>query len=141
MTRDSISSPARAFVLLLPAVLFACGGGQYGEQPTDPSEDGSGFDPAVTVDMTSSSSGYGSDTEFDFSPRLDTVTVGDTVSWTNSTPNGHTVTADDGSWTSDDISSNGSFTRVFEQTGDHPYYCEHHGSPGSGMHGTIVVVP
>ena len=141
MLRSSLMSPTRAVALLLPALLFACGGGQYGEEPTDPSEDGPGSAPSVTVDMTSSSSGYGSGSDFDFSPQLDTVTVGDTVSWSNSTSNVHTVTADDGSWASGDIVGDGSYSRVFDQVGDHPYYCTHHGRPGSGMHGTIVVVP
>lgn len=135
---------AVALAVLVPGLLAACGGGTgpYGSEDTDPSGDASGSASATTIDMTSSSSGgYGGSggTSFDFSPEVDTVSAGDTVTWSNGTSAVHTVDADDGSWSSGDVSENGSYTRVFTETGRHPYHCAYHGSAGSDMHGTIVV--
>lgn len=132
-------------LLVVPGVLIACGGdgtGPYGSEDPGGSEQASGSaSSATTIDMTSSSSGTYDEgaTSFEFSPDVDTVSVGDTVTWTNGTSGVHTVDADDGSWGSGDVAGDGSYTRVFTETGRHPYHCTYHGSPGSGMHGTIVV--
>lgn len=126
-------------LLLIPGIALACGGdGGGGEETTGPGGDVSGS-ASATVEMTSSSSGYGSGTSYDFSPRVDTVAVGDTVAWSNGTSATHDVSADDGSWDSEDVGSNGSYSRVFTEAGEHAYHCTYHGSPGSDMHGTIVV--
>lgn len=128
-------------LLLVVGIVAACGGsGDGGSQSMGPGpSDGGSGSVASTIDMTSSSSAYSSNSSFGFSPQVDTVAVGDTVQWTNGTSTTHTVTADDGSWDSGSVGGNGSYTRVFTQSGEHPYHCEFHGSPGSGMHGTVVV--
>lgn len=117
----------------------ACGGGTgpgYGDDGSGDSPESSGSGSVAGAEIEMVSSGYSSP---QFRPEVDTVSAGDTVTWTNQTDATHTVTADDGSWDSGDVSGGDSFRRVFDQTGEHPYHCEYHGSAGSGMHGTIVV--
>ena len=75
-----------------------------------------------------------------FSPSDLTISVGDTVRWTND-GGLHNVVADDGSF------SNGNpstalwvFVHVFDAEGDFRYYCSQHGGPGGvGMAGIIHV--
>lgn len=121
---------------LTAVFLMACGGGTgpgYGGD--DDSSGGSGSIAGTEIQMVSD--GYGN---FSFTPETDTISVGDTITWTNQTSTAHTVQANDGSWDSNgDVSANGSYQRVFSSAGEHGYYCTYHGSPGSGMHGTIVV--
>jgi plastocyanin len=77
-----------------------------------------------------------------FTPTPDTVAAGQ-VTFTWSTPsNGHTVTWDSGPGTTlpagSGQKSSGTYAATL-QAGTYQYHCENHGSPGSGMHGTIVV--
>jgi len=72
---------------------------------------------------------------FAFSPKTITVTVGDTVTWTNSDPTAHTATADDGSFDTGTIGNNGTGTATFSTAGTFPYHCKIH----SSMTGTITV--
>jgi len=75
-----------------------------------------------------------------FSPSELTISVGDTVRWTN---NGgfHDVQADDGSFSSGNASTDiWVYTYVFNSAGDFRYYCTIHGGPnGVGMSGIIHV--
>ncbi|RPI69306.1 MAG: T9SS C-terminal target domain-containing protein [Ignavibacteriales bacterium] len=74
-----------------------------------------------------------------FSPKELTIEVNDAVKWTN---NGglHNVVADDNSFTSGATSTSiWEFTHTFDAVGVYGYYCSEHGSPGSGMFGTITV--
>ena len=75
-----------------------------------------------------------------FSPSELTISVGDTVRWTN---NGgfHDVMADDGSFSSGGASTSiWVYTHVFNIVGDFRYYCTVHGGPnGVGMSGIIHV--
>lgn len=73
---------------------------------------------------------------FAFSPKDVTVTVGDTVTWTNSDATAHTATADDGSFDTGTIGANGTGTATFSTAGSFPYHCKIH----SSMTGTITVV-
>jgi plastocyanin len=70
-----------------------------------------------------------------FSPEALTVTVGDTVTWTNSDSADHTATADDGSFDSGSLANGESFSHTFSAAGTFPYSCTLH----SGMTGTITV--
>ena len=72
---------------------------------------------------------------FAFSPKDVTVTVGDTITWTNSDATAHTATADDGSFDTGTIGSNGTGTATFSTAGSFPYHCKIH----SSMTGTITV--
>ncbi len=76
-----------------------------------------------------------------FSPTPDTVTAGMTVTWTNNDPFTHTVTyasGPDSSFDSGNIPSGGTYQHTFMKAGTYVYYCKIHGTPSSGMRGTIV---
>lgn len=69
-----------------------------------------------------------------------TITAGDTVVWTDSGALPHTVTADDNSFDSGNMSTGQTFSRTFTTPGTIRYYCKIHGAAGGvGMSGTIVV--
>ena len=72
---------------------------------------------------------------FSFSPRDVTVSVGDSVTWTNSDAQAHTATADDGSFDTDSIGNGASKSVTFSTAGTFAYHCEIHPT----MTGTVVV--
>lgn len=73
---------------------------------------------------------------FSFQPASITVPAGATVTWINSDPIAHTVTADDGSFASPSIvGSSGKFERAFSVPGTCKYHCTLHPS----MKGEVVV--
>jgi glucose/arabinose dehydrogenase len=73
---------------------------------------------------------------FSFQPASITVPAGSTVYWINRDPVAHTVTADDGSFESPDIASNGGrFEHTFTEAGSYKYHC----TPHPSMKGEIVV--
>jgi plastocyanin len=74
-----------------------------------------------------------------FNPETLTVPAGTTVTWTNEDGVAHTVTWDDRSVDSGLINQGGTFSFTFDTPGTYGYFCIPHGSPGAGMHGTIVV--
>ena len=71
-----------------------------------------------------------------FQPGDLTITVGDTVTWTNADGRPHTVTADAGAFDSGNVDEGGSFSFTFTQPGTYSYHCGYH----SEMRATIVVV-
>jgi len=73
--------------------------------------------------------------EFSFSPATLTITVGDSVTWTNSDPLAHTVTSATNIWNSGPLNQSGTFQHTFTQPGIFPYFCSIHPT----MHGTILV--
>jgi plastocyanin len=72
---------------------------------------------------------------FAFSPGSLTVSVGDTVTWTNGDGANHTATADDGSFDTGTIASRASKSATFSTAGTFGYHCSIHRS----MTATIVV--
>jgi plastocyanin len=73
---------------------------------------------------------------FAYSPASITVSVGDTITWTNNDPQTHTATADDASWNSGNIAGGGGTKAVtFTTAGTFPYHCAIH----SSMTGTVTV--
>jgi plastocyanin len=82
--------------------------------------DGHGMDDSAlsTVGVSMSVSAY--------SPSTIEVLVGDTVRWSNDSIRAHTVSADDGSWSSAQIGSTDSFTHRFDAAGAVAYYCKLH---------------
>lgn len=72
---------------------------------------------------------------FAFSPQSITVTVGDSVTWTNSDSVSHTATADDDSFDTGSIANGGSKSVTFSTAGTFAYHCSIH----SSMTGTVVV--
>jgi len=73
---------------------------------------------------------------FSYSPASVTVSVGDTVTWTNSDAQAHTATADDASWDTGNIAgSDGTDAVTFATAGTFPYHCAIHPQ----MTGTVTV--
>jgi plastocyanin len=70
-----------------------------------------------------------------FSPASLTVTAGTTVTWTNNDGMTHTVTADDVSFDSGNITAGSKFSKVFSTVGTYAYHCTIHPT----MKGTIIV--
>ena len=76
---------------------------------------------------------------YSFNPANITVIIGvnNTVTWTNQqTGVPHTVTSDDGSWSSSTLSTGQSFTHTFTTPGTFGYHCNIH----TYMKGTVTVV-
>ena len=74
-------------------------------------------------------------TDFAFQPAAITVAVGTTVTWTNNDSASHTITADDGSFTSDTLATGATFSHTFDTAGTVTYHCSIHPS----MTGTVTV--
>jgi len=76
-----------------------------------------------------------------FDPDNLTVAVGTTVTWTNKDVYTHTVIYSSGpdSAFSDTVVVGASFQHTFKTAGTYQYYCGIHGTPTTGMGGTIVV--
>ncbi len=72
---------------------------------------------------------------FSFQPADLTVAVGTTVTWTNKDSAPHTVTADDSSFKSGNLSIDATFSQTFSTAGTFAYHCAIH----SSMKGTITV--
>lgn len=124
MTHDSTWIPVRRFALALGvAASLACGGDDGGP--------GTGPGPAaapmqVTVNIV----------DFAFTPQVDTVAVGGTVTWPNTgnAPHTSTSTSSPSLWDSGRLSSGQSYSRQFADAGSFPYVCTIH----PNMTGTIV---
>ena len=71
----------------------------------------------------------------DFSPRVLTVNVGDTVEWSNTDTADHTVTSSNGAFDSGTITAGTSWSFTFDTAGTYSYSCTIHPL----MTGTIVV--
>jgi plastocyanin len=125
--------PMLVFTVLLGAV--ACGGGVGGGSYMTSPAPGPGAGPSGhTTSLIMSGAA--------FSPATDTVAAGSTVTWTNQDGFNHTVTAVPGSsdaFSSGAVASGASYSHMFSTAGTYAYYCTIHGTPTSGMRGTIVV--
>ena len=75
--------------------------------------------------------------DFSFDPATVTISVGETVTWTNNGPHNHTVTADDGSFDSGDLAPGDAFANVFDTAGTFTYHCANH---PDRMQGTVMVL-
>lgn len=73
--------------------------------------------------------------DFAFSPTSVTVKVGDTVTWTNQDSAIHTVAADNGEFSSDNLAKGAAFSFTFTKAGSYPYHCSVHPT----MKATVVV--
>jgi len=79
-----------------------------------------------------------------FSPATRTVAAGTLVTWMNKDGFTHTVTSSSvpagaATFSSGAVGGGGQFQVTFATAGTYQYYCTIHGSPGAGMHGTVVV--
>jgi len=74
-----------------------------------------------------------------FEPKTATVKAGSEVVWEHK-EGAHTVTADDGSWTSAALTAGQTFSHKFDKPGTYPYYCAFHGNKGGhNMAGVVIV--
>jgi amicyanin len=71
-----------------------------------------------------------------FAPADVTVSVGDTVTWTNADPMIHTVTSTTGAFDSGDLDQGESYSLTFTEAGTFAYLC----TPHPFMTGTVTVV-
>jgi plastocyanin len=80
-----------------------------------------------------------------------TINTGDSVKWTNMDSSvSHTVTSDTGQFdsspnctpplTTNCMKEGDTFPHQFTAPGVYGYHCKFHGSPGSGMYGTVTVI-
>lgn len=74
-----------------------------------------------------------------FSPDQRTVNVGTTVTWDWTGSNAHNVTWVSGAPAASATQSSGTYQRTFDAAGTFTYYCTIHGTPTSGMRGSVVV--
>lgn len=75
-----------------------------------------------------------------FSPSAVTVDAGSTVTWewTGSSP--HNVTwVGPGAPAASATQTTGTYDRMFDAAGTYDYYCTIHGTPTSGMRGSVTV--
>jgi plastocyanin len=70
-----------------------------------------------------------------FTPLIITVPVNTTIIWTNKDANSHTVTSNDNSFDSGNITTNGTYSHQFTSAGTYQYHCSIH----SNMTGTVIV--
>lgn len=73
--------------------------------------------------------------DFAFDPVRIEIAAGETVTWTNTGAERHTVTADDSTFTSGDLAPGERFSQTFAAAGSYTYRCRIHPS----MTGTVVV--
>lgn len=72
---------------------------------------------------------------FAFSPKIITVKVGESLTWTNQDSVGHTATADDGTFDTGLLAKGESKAITFSKAGTYTYYCK----PHPYMKATVVV--
>ncbi|MFN8473202.1 MAG: plastocyanin/azurin family copper-binding protein [Anaerolineae bacterium] len=75
--------------------------------------------------------------EWTYTPNNLVIHVGDTVTWTNTGAQQHTVTADDGSFDSGLFGNGGTYSHTFTTAGTYAYHC----TPHPWMKGTVTVQP
>lgn len=142
-TRHAVALGAAAAVL----GLAACGGTDAAATgSTASSASSSSSTPMATMTMPAAAAAATANTApvatdkvsiqgFAFGPATITVHPGTTVTWTQNDEDQHTVTADDGSFTSSPLVTGQTYTHTFTAPGTYHYHCSIH----PFMHGTVVV--
>jgi LPXTG-motif cell wall-anchored protein len=98
----------------------------------------SGLAASQPVKVRAVARAAGGDTisDFKFTPSTITVTAGESVTWTNSGPSGHSATADDGSFDTGVLGKGSSGSHTFTRAGTYTFHC----TPHPFMTGKVVVV-
>ncbi len=94
--------------------------------------------PNTTTTTQGPKTAAGSIFSFGYNPDPITITVGDTVRWTNNSGIDHTTTSS-GNWDSGSLGAGASFSEVFDSPGTFNYFCTIHGA--GVMSATVVVNP
>jgi hypothetical protein len=78
-----------------------------------------------------------------FAPTHVDVVAGDTVTWTNDSVRKHTVTAQDGTWSSSEVFAGEQYAHAFDRTGPALYYCRIHPFMRGevDVHNVLLAVP
>ncbi len=114
-------------LLALSLVASSCGG-----------TGGTGTTTAQSTPSTSGGAGGGAEVvmkNLAFTPASVTIKVGESVTWTNEDSTNHTVVADNGEFTSDQLANGATFSFTFDKAGTYLYHCSIHPS----MKGTVIV--
>lgn len=122
-------------LLFLPLLLAACFDANSGTPPA-----GGTTPPAAQTTAAAATASQDSAVSihnFAFSPTAVTVAAGTTVKWKNLDGEPHTVRAIDGSFKSEALDQDDSFSFKFDKPGTYRYVCSIHPQ----MNGTIVVKP
>jgi plastocyanin len=138
MQRKSQSSSFRIISVLLGISLMAglsIGCSDEEPAPAAPSQPGvtTPTSDATQVSIPQGAATMGADA-FGTNPLV--VSVGATVTWTNTDSVPHTVTADDGSFDSGSLDPGATFSHTFDAAGSFDYHCA---IPGHNMQGTVQV--
>jgi plastocyanin len=102
----------RRAALALAAVALALGGATASAQMDHGGHDA----PRASVSMSASA----------YLPANIDVLVGDTVRWSNDSVRDHTVSADDGTWSSARLGISDAYTHRFDDAGSVAYFCRLH---------------
>ena len=95
------------FVLLLASTTIGCIGGDDDTSSETTDDDADETPQSNNVDITG----------FAFSPETLTISVGDTVTWTNKESATHTATADGGEFDSGNLGNGDTFSYTFTTAG------------------------
>ena len=136
MHRSTSRASFLATLVVIALALAACGSSASSPAATTAPASA----PAQSAAAPSSGSGGGGGNavtiqNFSFGPATLEVAVGTTVTWTNADSATHTVTADDGSFDSNNLATGATFTQTFAKAGTFTYHCKIHTS----MKATVTV--
>lgn len=103
------------------------------------SSDGDDSDVTTTTAATEAGEGQGDGAQvsvvnFAFEPSEVSISVGESVTWTNDGSGRHTTTANDGLW-NQQLGAGESFTEIFDTAGTFDFFCSIH----PAMTGTVTV--
>jgi LPXTG-motif cell wall-anchored protein len=91
--------------------------------------------PAPKTKAIAAASGSVTIADFSFTPGSITIDQGDTVTWVNNGPTGHSATANDGEFNTGVLKAGQSASHTFAKAGTYSYYCQ----PHPFMKATVVV--
>src|SRR4051794_16826444 len=91
--------------------------------------------PAPKPKAIAAASGSVTIADFSFTPGSITIGQGDTVTWVNNGPTGHSATANDGEFNTGVLEKGQSASHTFAKAGTYSYYCQ----PHPFMKATVVV--
>jgi plastocyanin len=123
-----------AGVAVVVAAIFIVAGAAWSNKYDNGSTVTAGGSGAATNDSTGTNGGSAAGKEavtiksFAFNPPDIDVKVGQTVTWTNQDGFDHSVVADDGSFKSDPLGQNATFSQTFDTAGTFTYACGIHPS-------------
>lgn len=110
-----------SLLLCTAVVLFACSKGNNNSNTNNNSN------PPTSNNITINNMAFNS--------ASISVKQGTIITWTNNETATHTVTADDGSFTSGDMKQGDKYTHTFDAAGTFNYHCRYH----SSMTGSVTV--